>query len=140
MSNLEQGARANSVNLRTSESERTEARLSSAAGSLADESEASGDFIVFNASGNSLGIVVRATSELLSATVIHPGQARVPYAVFCGIADSAVPSRKCDRNFVVAWVFQNRSYRLPTSKHLRSGFPQKGEAIVRTKPAKLQNL
>jgi hypothetical protein len=55
---------------------------------LPDESEASGDFIVFSASGNRLGIVVGGTSEVLSASVVHPGQARVPSPVFRGIARS----------------------------------------------------
>src|ERR1700740_909866 len=36
--------------------------------------------------GNSLDIVVGRTSEVLNATVVHPGQARVPCAVFRGIA------------------------------------------------------
>jgi hypothetical protein len=53
---------------------------------LPDESEASSDFIVFSASGNRLDIVVGGTSEVLSATVLHPGQARVPSPVFRGIA------------------------------------------------------
>jgi hypothetical protein len=55
---------------------------------LPDESEASGDFIVFSASGNRLGIVVGGTSEDLSASVVHPGQARVPSPVFRGVARS----------------------------------------------------
>ena len=52
---------------------------------LPDESEAGGDFTVFNASGKNLGMIAGATSDVLSATVVHPGQARVPYPVFCGI-------------------------------------------------------
>ena len=52
---------------------------------LPDESEAGGDFIVFNASGKNLAMMAGATSDVLSATVLHPGQARVPYPVFCGI-------------------------------------------------------
>jgi hypothetical protein len=53
---------------------------------LPDESEAGGDFIVFSASRNSLDMVVGGTSEVLSATVVHPGCARVPHAGFRGIA------------------------------------------------------
>jgi hypothetical protein len=53
---------------------------------LPDESEAGGDFIVFSASGDRLEIVVGGTSEVLSASVVHPGQARVPCPVFRGIA------------------------------------------------------
>jgi hypothetical protein len=52
---------------------------------LPDDSEACGDFIVFNASGKNLAMVAGATSGVLSATVLHPGQVRVPYPVFCGI-------------------------------------------------------
>ena len=53
---------------------------------LPDESEAGGDFIVFKAIGDCLDIVVGGTSEILSASVVHPGQVRVPCAVFRGIA------------------------------------------------------
>jgi hypothetical protein len=53
---------------------------------LPDESETGSDFIVFSASENCLHIVVGGTSEVLSASVVHPGQARVPYPVFRGIA------------------------------------------------------
>jgi hypothetical protein len=52
---------------------------------LPDEFEAGADFVVLNASGKNLAMVAGATSEVLSATVRHPGQARVPYPVFCGI-------------------------------------------------------
>ena len=53
---------------------------------LPDESEAGGDFVLFNADGNSLDIVAGETLETLNATVMRPGQARVPCTVFCGIA------------------------------------------------------
>jgi len=53
---------------------------------LPDESEAGGEFIVFSASGNSLEITEGTTSEVLTATVANPGQARVPSTVFRGIA------------------------------------------------------
>ena len=52
---------------------------------LPDESEAGADFIVFTASGKTLAMVAGATSDVLSATVLHRGQARVPYPVFCEI-------------------------------------------------------
>ena len=55
---------------------------------LPDESEASGDFIVFSAVGDRLDIVVGGTSEVLNASVVHPGQTRVPCPVFRGIARS----------------------------------------------------
>lgn len=53
---------------------------------LPDESEAGGEFIVFSAIGNSLEITAGATSEILTASVVNPGQARVPSTVFRGIA------------------------------------------------------
>jgi hypothetical protein len=62
---------------------------------LPDEPEAGGDFIFFSASGNSLDIVVGRTSEVLNATVVHPGQARVPCAVFRGIARTLRFYRMC---------------------------------------------
>ena len=52
---------------------------------LPDESEAGADFIIFNASGKILAMVAGATSDVLSATVWRPGQARVPYPVFCAV-------------------------------------------------------
>jgi hypothetical protein len=53
---------------------------------LPDESPSSGDFIDFNAREKTLEIVVGGTFEGLNATVVHPGQARVPCPVFRGIA------------------------------------------------------
>jgi hypothetical protein len=44
---------------------------------LPDESEAGSAFIVFSAVGDRLDIVVGGTSEVLRASVVHPGQARV---------------------------------------------------------------
>lgn len=56
---------------------------------LSDESESGGgEFVVFDASHNSLEIVVPGTSEGLSASVVHPGRASVPVRVFSGIARS----------------------------------------------------
>jgi hypothetical protein len=52
---------------------------------LSDESEAGGDFVVFNATGNGLQIVANSTSEGLVALVPNAGVARMPYPVFRGI-------------------------------------------------------
>jgi hypothetical protein len=53
---------------------------------LSDESEAGGELVVFDASPNGLDIVALGTSEGLSASVVHPGRARVPFPVFRGLA------------------------------------------------------
>lgn len=53
---------------------------------LPDESEAGGELVVFDASHNTLEIVALGTSEGLSASVIYPGRASVPFPVFLGIA------------------------------------------------------
>jgi hypothetical protein len=52
---------------------------------LSDESEAGGDFVVFNATGNGLQIVANSTSEGLTAIVSNVGVARIPHPVFRGI-------------------------------------------------------
>jgi hypothetical protein len=52
---------------------------------LPDESEAGGDFVVFNATGDGLQIVADSTSEGLTAIVSNEGVARIPYPVFRGI-------------------------------------------------------
>jgi hypothetical protein len=52
---------------------------------LSDESEAGGDFVVFNAAGDGLEIVAISTSEGLTAVVSNAGVARMPYPVFRGI-------------------------------------------------------
>jgi hypothetical protein len=52
---------------------------------LPDESEAGGDFVVFNATGDGLEIVANSTSEGLLAMVSNVGVARIPYPVFRGI-------------------------------------------------------
>jgi hypothetical protein len=62
---------------------------------LPDESEAGGDFIDFNVSEKTLEIGVGGTFEVLNATVVHPGQARVPCAVFRGIAGTLRFYRMC---------------------------------------------
>jgi hypothetical protein len=53
---------------------------------LPDESEAGGQFVVFNARDNNLEIAASGTSEGLSASVVHPGRASVPFSLFRGIA------------------------------------------------------
>jgi hypothetical protein len=52
---------------------------------LSDESEAGGDFVVFNATGDGLQIVANSTSEGLVAIVSNAGVARMPYPVFRAI-------------------------------------------------------
>jgi hypothetical protein len=52
---------------------------------LSDESEAGGDFVVFNVTGDGLQIVANSTSEGLTAVVSNAGVARMPYPVFRGI-------------------------------------------------------
>jgi hypothetical protein len=53
---------------------------------LSDESEAGGELVTFDASHNSLEVTARETSEGLSASVVHPGRACVPFPVFRGVA------------------------------------------------------
>ena len=53
---------------------------------LPDESEAGGVFVVFTACNDKLEITANGTSEGLSASVVYPGRARVPFPVFRGIA------------------------------------------------------
>jgi len=55
---------------------------------LSDESEAGGEFVVFNATGNGLQIVADSTSEGLAAIVSGEGVARMPYPVFRGIVST----------------------------------------------------
>ncbi len=49
---------------------------------LPDESEAGGDFVVFNAAGDGPEIVANSTSEGLTAIISNAGVARMPYPVF----------------------------------------------------------
>jgi hypothetical protein len=107
---------------------------------LPDESEAGGDFIVFSASGDRLDIMVGGTSEVLNATVVLPGEARVPSPVFRDIARTLRFHR--DRVIVIAFLpgsfrIDRTDYRHPSISVLA---PDVGQAIVETKPAKLQNL
>jgi hypothetical protein len=53
---------------------------------LPDESEAGGELVTFDASHNSLEIVAHGTSEGLSAFVVRPGRASVPFPFLRGIA------------------------------------------------------
>ena len=53
---------------------------------LPDESESGGEFVAFDASHNTLEIIALGTSEGLSAFVVHPGRASVPFPVFGGVA------------------------------------------------------
>ena len=53
---------------------------------LSDESEAGGELVAFDASPNGLEIVAHGTSEVLPASVVHPGRASVPFPVLRGIA------------------------------------------------------
>src|SRR6266576_1794967 len=53
---------------------------------LPDESEAGGEFVLFNVHDSDLEILVQETVEGLAVAVVHPGLARVPISVFRGIA------------------------------------------------------
>jgi hypothetical protein len=107
---------------------------------LPDESEAGGDFIVFSASGDRLDIVAGGTSEVLSASVVYPGQARVPCPVFRGIARTL----RFYRRGVIAIALSPGSLRIDRTDYRHTSIsvlaPGRGRAIVGTKPAKLQNL
>jgi|SRR5580704_2330826 hypothetical protein len=107
---------------------------------LTDECEAGAGFIDFEADADNLEIVSGGTSETLRATVVHPGEARVPCLVFRGIARTL----RFHRGKVIMISFSPGSlriaqtdYRHPNISVLASG---RGQAIVRIKPAKLQNL
>ena len=107
---------------------------------LPDESEAGGEFIVFGAGGNSLEITAGATSEVLTATVMHPGHARVPSTVFRGIARALRFYR--GRTVTVAVKeglirIARTDFRHPRIYVLARG---PGQPIVGTKPPKPQNL
>jgi hypothetical protein len=52
---------------------------------LSDESEASGEFVIFNAPVDGLQLVANSTSEGLTAMVSNVGVARIPHHVFRGI-------------------------------------------------------
>jgi hypothetical protein len=107
---------------------------------LPDESEARGDFVLFNAGGNNLDIVAGGTSEALSAIVTQPGQTRVPSTVFCGIARTL----RFYRGRVIVISFSPGALRIDRTDYRHSSIsvlaPSGGRAIGATKPAKLQNL
>lgn len=107
---------------------------------LPDESEAGGDFIVFNASGKSLAMVAGATSDVLSAVVRHSGQARVPYPVFCGIGRIL----RFYRGRTAMVSFSEGLLRIARTEfrhpHISILMSCTELDIVGTKPAKLQKL
>jgi hypothetical protein len=107
---------------------------------LPDESEADGDFIVFSATGDSLDIVVGGTSEVLSASVVRTGQARVPSHVFRGIARTL----RFYRGMFITIAFSQGALRIDLTDHRHPNIsvhaPCGGRAIVGTKPTKPQNL
>lgn len=107
---------------------------------LPDESEAGGEFIVFGAGRKTLEITAGATSEVLTATVMHPGHARVPSTVFRGIARVLRFYR--GRTVTVAVKeglirIARTDFRHPRIYVLARG---PGQPIVGTKPAKPQKL
>src|SRR5882762_8968919 len=53
---------------------------------LPDESEAGGEFVLFNVGESTLEILAQGSAEGLTAAVVHPGRATVPLPVFRGIA------------------------------------------------------
>jgi hypothetical protein len=53
---------------------------------LPDESEAGEEFVVSDACDSNLEIMASRTSEGLSASVVYPGRARVPFPVIRGVA------------------------------------------------------
>ena len=107
---------------------------------MPDESEAGGDFIDFNVSEKTLEIGVGGTFEVLNATVVHPGQARVPCAVFRGIARTL----RFYRGKFITIAFSAGALRIDRTGYRHSSIfvlaSCKGHALVGTKPAKLENL
>jgi hypothetical protein len=107
---------------------------------LPDESAAGVDFIVFSASGNSLDIAVGGTSEVLNASVVHPGQARVPCPVFRGIARSL----RFHHGRVIMLALWPRALTIDRTEYRHPSIiitaSARGKQSLRTKPAKLQNL
>jgi hypothetical protein len=106
---------------------------------LPDESEAGANFIVFGADADHLEIVSGGTSETLRATVVHPGEARVPCPVFRGIARTL----RFHRETVIMISFSPGSLRMDQTDYRHPSISvlarDGGQAIARTKPAKLQN-
>jgi hypothetical protein len=109
-------------------------------GSLACESPSCADFIDFNAREKILEIVVGGTFEVLNATVVHPGQAKVPCAVFRGIARTLWFYRRkfITIAFLAGALRIDRTFYRHSSISVRA--PCREHELVGTKPAKLQNL
>jgi hypothetical protein len=107
---------------------------------LPDESPSSADFIDFNAREKILEIVVGGTFEVLNATVVHPGQAKVPCAVFRGIARTL----RFYRGKFITIAFLAGALRIDRTFYRHSSIsvraPCRGHSLVGTKPAKPQNL
>ena len=101
---------------------------------LPDELEAADDSMVFKVSRDELEIVEGGTSEILVATVVRPGQARVPHHVFRGIARSL----QFHRGRVITMTFSTGAWRID-----RTYYRHPKIFVVAPwmkKPAKLQNL
>jgi hypothetical protein len=107
---------------------------------LPDDSPSSGDFIDFNACEKTLEIVVAGTFEVLTATVVHPGQAKVPCPVFRGIARTLrfYHGKFITIAFLAGALRIDRTFYRHSSISVRA--PCRGHSLVGTKPAKPQNL
>ena len=107
---------------------------------LPDESEIGAGFIDFNAREKMLEIVVGGTFEVLNATVVHPGQAKVPCAVFRGIARTL----RFYRGKFITIAFLAGALRIDRTEYRHSSIsvlaPCREHELVGTKPAKAQNL
>jgi len=79
-------------------------------------------------------------SKFLNATVVHPGQARVPCPVFRGIARIL----RFYRGKFITIAFLPGALRIDRTGYRHSSIsvlaPPKRHALLETKPAKLQNL
>jgi len=107
---------------------------------LPDELETGDNFVVFKASMDDLEIVAGGTFEILIATVVHPGKARVPHHVFCGI----VRSLQFHRRRIIPVTFRPRALRIERTDYKHANIsvhcPGVKQSFVGRKPAKLQNL
>jgi hypothetical protein len=106
---------------------------------LPDESEAGVNFIIFRAVADHLEIVSGGTSETLRATVVYPGEAQVPSSVFRGIARTL----RFHSETVIMISFSPGSLRMDQTDYRHPNISllarDGGQALARTKPAKLQN-
>jgi hypothetical protein len=86
-----------------------------------------------------LDIVVGGTSEVLNASVVHPGQATVPSPVFRGIARTL----RFHHGGVITIALSPGSLRIDRTDYRHPSIsvlaPSRGQAIDGTNPAKLQN-